>query len=101
VQLVEQPGAEILQPPGRIRKGLLEPITPDKDMPDHLPFIRLERAFALGIQRGGIGYGIGRSLGDGIPKELEDIIVPYAPGPVGSAVFDLRANTQTQPATAD
>jgi hypothetical protein len=99
--LVEQPGAEILQLPRRIRKCLLETITPDKNMPDHLSFEGLKRTFALGIQRGGIRHGIRPSLGDGIAEELEDIVVPQPPGPMGSAVFDLAKDTQMQPATAD
>lgn len=72
--MVQQFRSEILQPFGSIRKGLLETISPDEYMTNHLPFIGLKRAFRLRIQSCRQGSGIRLSFGDSIPEELENVI---------------------------
>jgi hypothetical protein len=89
MQLVQYLGAEILQPVGRIGKGLLKAISPDKDMADDLAFVRLERALTLGVQRRNLGKGVGPALGDGIAKELKDIIVSQTFISMDCTVFQL------------
>jgi len=76
VKIIQELGAKILKPFGRIRKALLKAKVPDIDMPDHFAFIGFEGAFAPCIQRNGFRSGIRRPApADGIPEELENIIV--------------------------
>ena len=103
VEVVEQLGAKVFEAFGGVGKGLFETITPDKDMPDNLALIGLEGAFTLCIEGSGYVDGIGTSLGNGISKELKDIVVPKSPV-VYSAVLSLSPlaiRTQMQPTTAD
>ena len=74
MEMIEDPGTEILQPFGGVAKSLLEAISFYVNMTDHLPLIRLKRAFTFGIEGGGLGGRVRGSMTDHIPEELEDII---------------------------
>jgi len=75
VHLVEHFRAEILKPFGCIGKSLLKSISLDDNMPDHLAFIWEKRTFTLGVDRGSQCGRIDLSLCNGIPEELEDIVI--------------------------
>jgi hypothetical protein len=75
VHLVEDFGTEILKPFGGIGKSLFEPISFDDNMPDHFPLIRHKGAFTFGIDGRSKGGGIGMSSCNGIPEELEYIVI--------------------------
>ena len=85
----------IFQPFGRIRKSLLESITPDINMPDDLPFIRLEWAFTFSVQSGHLGSRIRPPLGNRIEEKLENIIVLQSLEAC-AAVFRLTESTDMQ-----
>jgi hypothetical protein len=85
----------ISQPFGRIRKSLLESITPDINMPDDLSFIRLEWAFTFGVQSGHLGSRVGASLGNRIEEKLENIIVLQSLE-AAATVFRLTESTEMQ-----
>jgi hypothetical protein len=60
-------------------------------MPDHLPFIRLKGTLGLGVDgrhHVDIRHRIRSALGDGIPKELKDIVFPPAVEPAMRAIPD-------------
>ena len=75
VHLVEDLGAEILQPLGRIGKGLLETIILNDDTPDNLALVRHKGRFTLGIDRAGEGGRVGMSFRNRIAEKLKDIII--------------------------
>ena|SRR5579872_402971 len=88
MHVVQEPGAKILQPFGRIGKDLLEPEILDVNMADHLSFIRFESALTFYLQ---VDSQIGRirmtSPRNGIPEELEDIILLQAVEMAGAIHF--------------
>ena len=75
MKMVQNLRPGIFQPLGGIRESLLESISPQINMPDDLPFIRLERTFTLGVQSGHNSGRIGPPLGNRIEEKLENIIV--------------------------
>jgi hypothetical protein len=70
-------------------------------MADDLAFVRFKGALTLGVQRRNLGKGVGPALGDGIAKELKDIVVFQSFIPMDRTVFHLAIGTQIQPTTAD
>jgi hypothetical protein len=100
VEVVEEIGPEIFEPFGGIDEGLLEPIAPEVDMTDDLPFVGFEGRFTFGIQGCGYGRRIGPALADGIEEKLENIVaLPTVEA--ARAVFDLTGNTKMQATAAN
>ena len=69
-------------------------------MPDDLSLIGLKRRFTLGVQGGDrvdIARRIRPALDDGIPKELEDIVVLQTVKPMTGTVLHLSKRGYAAP----
>jgi hypothetical protein len=105
VEIVKDLRPKVFEPPGRVGKGLFEPVTTDIDMPDDLSIVGVKRRFALGIQRFQrieVLRRVGFALDDGIPEELKDIVpVPPMRGAVvPRRILRLPEGRKTTPTAA-
>ena len=100
MQVVEEIGPEVLEPLGRIGKGLFEPVAAEIDMADDLSLIRFEGRFTFCIERDCHGCRIWFPLGDGIAEELENIVL-LPPLKTACAVLGLTRSIEMQEAAAD
>ena len=96
MQVVQYLGTEILEMFCGVRESLFESIPTEIDMPDDLSFIRLEGAFALGIQSGCQRCRIGAAPGDRRPEKLENVIVPDALKAITAACAVLQLTERRQ-----
>jgi hypothetical protein len=98
--MVEQLGPKILKTFGSIDEGLFEPVTAKVDMADDPTLIGLEGAFAFGIERNRCRCRIGSALSDGIPEELENIVV-LPTLKAGAAILGLTERIEMKATAAD
>src|ERR1700731_476711 len=85
---------------GCVGKRLFESISPQIDMPDDFALVGFEGCFTFCIEGGCYGCRIGPALGDGVAKELEDIVV-LPPLESAGGILDLTCRIQMQGAAAE
>lgn len=100
MEVIQKGGPEVFESFGSIGEGLFESIAPEIDMTDDLAFVWLKGRFAFDVEGCGRGGRIGFALADGVPEELEDIIV-LQPCQTAGGIPGLTEGAEIEAGAAD